>query len=218
MGLAIHPFGSCSSESSALWLELPPTLSSSPSGSPPVAEMPCGGVGAFLAEVQGKDASKTPPPAEARGRVLLLLLLVQAMMQSVTEPPKVLGPPTVVIVLRTLDNLVDAPNHSTSSVNLERVLLLLQYQGIKSAQSIIIDQGGKTSSRTKVHCFQSGRPTSSTTIFTARTLPWVPPLNKNIKTLLFSLLQQHGFENPKYGVYFCKSYPTKEKTLKDMLV
>jgi hypothetical protein len=24
-------------------------------------------------------------------------------------------------------------------------------------------------------------------------------------------------KNPEYGVYFCKSYPTKEKTLKDML-
>jgi hypothetical protein len=35
---------------------------------------------------------------------------------TVTEPPKVLGPPTVVLVLRTLDNLVDALNHSTSSV------------------------------------------------------------------------------------------------------
>jgi hypothetical protein len=32
----------------------------------------------------------------------------------VMEPPKVLGPPTVVFVLRTLDNLVDAHNHSTS--------------------------------------------------------------------------------------------------------
>jgi hypothetical protein len=31
----------------------------------------------------------------------------------VTEPPKVLGPPTVVLVLRTLDNPVDALNHST---------------------------------------------------------------------------------------------------------
>ena len=35
---------------------------------------------------------------------------------AVTEPPKVLGPPTVVLVLRTLDNPIDAPNHSTSSV------------------------------------------------------------------------------------------------------
>jgi hypothetical protein len=34
---------------------------------------------------------------------------------------------------------------------------------------------------------------------------------------MFPHLQQHGFENPKYGVYFRKSYPTKEKTLKDML-
>jgi hypothetical protein len=35
---------------------------------------------------------------------------------GVTEPPKVLGPPIVVLVLRTLDNPVDAHNHSTSSV------------------------------------------------------------------------------------------------------
>jgi hypothetical protein len=35
---------------------------------------------------------------------------------AVTEPPKVLGPPTVVLVLRTLDNPIDAHNHSTSSV------------------------------------------------------------------------------------------------------
>jgi hypothetical protein len=33
----------------------------------------------------------------------------------------------------------------------------------------------------------------------------------------FPFQQQHGFENPKYEVYFRKSYLTKEKTLKDML-
>jgi hypothetical protein len=36
--------------------------------------------------------------------------------EIVTEPPKVLGPPTDVLVLRTSDNHVDAHNHSTSSV------------------------------------------------------------------------------------------------------
>jgi hypothetical protein len=30
--------------------------------------MPCGGAGASLAEVQGKAASQTPPPAEASGK------------------------------------------------------------------------------------------------------------------------------------------------------
>jgi hypothetical protein len=35
---------------------------------------------------------------------------------SVTEPPKVLVTPTVVLVLTTLDNPIDAHNHSTSSV------------------------------------------------------------------------------------------------------
>jgi hypothetical protein len=34
----------------------------------------------------------------------------------VTKPPKVLGPPTVVLVLQSLDNPIDALNHSTSSV------------------------------------------------------------------------------------------------------
>jgi hypothetical protein len=38
-----------------------------------------------------------------------------------------------------------------------------------------------------------------------------PPLIGNIKTRLVHHLQQHGFENPEYGVYFLKSYPTKEK-------
>jgi hypothetical protein len=34
----------------------------------------------------------------------------------VTEPPKLLGPPTVVLVRQTLNNPIDAHNHSTSSV------------------------------------------------------------------------------------------------------
>jgi hypothetical protein len=52
------------------WLELPPASSSSPSlsGSPPAVGLPYGGAGASLAEVQRKAASKTPPPAEARGK------------------------------------------------------------------------------------------------------------------------------------------------------
>jgi hypothetical protein len=66
IGLAIHPSGSGSSESSMPWLELPPVSSSSPS--PPTAGMPYGGAGASLAEVQGKAASQTPPPAKARGK------------------------------------------------------------------------------------------------------------------------------------------------------
>jgi hypothetical protein len=34
---------------------------------------------------------------------------------------------------------------------------------------------------------------------------------KNNRSVLFPHLQQHGFENPEYEVYFRKSYPTKEK-------
>jgi hypothetical protein len=45
----------------------------------------------------------------------------------------------------------------------------------------------------------------------------VPTLNRNNKTLLFPHLQQHGFKNPEYEVYFRKSYPSKKKTLEDML-
>jgi hypothetical protein len=53
-----------------LWLELPPaSLSSpSPSGSPPAVGMPYGGARSISPEVQGKAASQTPPPAEARGK------------------------------------------------------------------------------------------------------------------------------------------------------
>jgi hypothetical protein len=40
-----------------------------------------------------------------------------ALIPAVTEPPKSLGPPTVVLVQRTLDNPVDAHNHLTSSVS-----------------------------------------------------------------------------------------------------
>jgi hypothetical protein len=41
--------------------------------------------------------------------------------------------------------------------------------------------------------------------------PLVPPSSRNSKTLLFHHLQQHGFENPEYEIYFRKSYPSKEK-------
>jgi hypothetical protein len=59
--------------------------------------------------------------------------------------------------------------------------------------------------------FKVGGKHPPATNFTAGALPWVPRLNRNNKTLLFPHLQQHGFENPEYGVYFRKSYPTKEK-------
>jgi hypothetical protein len=36
---------------------------------------------------------------------------------AVTEPPKSLGPPIVVLVQRTSDNPVDVHNHSTSLVS-----------------------------------------------------------------------------------------------------
>jgi hypothetical protein len=42
---------------------------------------------------------------------------IPIQMMAVTEPPKSLGPPTVVLVQRTSNNPVDAPDHSTSSVS-----------------------------------------------------------------------------------------------------
>jgi hypothetical protein len=40
-----------------------------------------------------------------------------APIPAVTEPPKLLGPPTVVLVQRTSDNPAGAPDHLTSSVS-----------------------------------------------------------------------------------------------------
>jgi hypothetical protein len=45
-----------------------------------------------------------------------------APIPVVTEPPKLLGPPTVVLVQRTLDNPVDAHKYLTSSVSISLFL------------------------------------------------------------------------------------------------
>jgi hypothetical protein len=45
-----------------------------------------------------------------------------APIPAVMEPPKVLGPHAVVLVLRALDNPVDALNHPTSSVNVSSLI------------------------------------------------------------------------------------------------
>jgi hypothetical protein len=39
------------------------------------------------------------------------------LIPAVMEPPKSLGPPTIVLVHQTSDNPVDAPDHLTSSVS-----------------------------------------------------------------------------------------------------
>jgi hypothetical protein len=63
----------------------------------------------------------------------------------------------------------------------------------------------------------SGGKTPSPNMFSDIPPAWAPPLSRNSRTQLFHHLQQHGFENPEYVVYFRKSYPSKEKTLKHML-
>jgi hypothetical protein len=45
-----------------------------------------------------------------------------APIPTVTEPPKVLGLPIVVLVQGTLDNPIDAHNHLTSSVTISSSL------------------------------------------------------------------------------------------------
>jgi hypothetical protein len=59
--------------------------------------------------------------------------------------------------------------------------------------------------------FKVGGQHPPVTDFTAGAHPWVPPLNRNSKSRLFPHLQQHGFENPVYGVYFRMSYPTRKR-------
>jgi hypothetical protein len=78
MDRVTHPSGSYSSEGSVLWLELPP--SSSPSGSPPAAGVPCGGTGGTSSWGIEKGCLLDSTFAEARGRVLLLPLLTSAFL------------------------------------------------------------------------------------------------------------------------------------------
>jgi hypothetical protein len=66
-----------------------------------------------------------------------------------------------------------------------------------------------------LHHWEAKRPPQIS--FSVHPPPWEPSWNRNNITQPFHHLQQHGFENPEYGVYFRKSYPSKEKTLKDML-
>jgi hypothetical protein len=63
----------------------------------------------------------------------------------------------------------------------------------------------------KFSVFKLGDRHSPAHAITALAPLLVLPLNRNNKTPLFPHLQQHGFENTEYGVYFRKSYPTKEK-------
>ena len=65
------------------------------------------------------DGPETLSERGNSARILLQMFMSSVLgrgVGSVTEPPKVLAPPTVVRVLRTLDNPIDALNHSTSSV------------------------------------------------------------------------------------------------------
>jgi hypothetical protein len=57
-----------------------------------------------------------PEAKEALVNLKKLLSNVPILV-PVTEPPKSFGPPTVVLVQRTSDNPVDAPDHLTSSVS-----------------------------------------------------------------------------------------------------
>jgi hypothetical protein len=56
-----------------------------------------------------------------------------APIPAVTEPPKSLGPPTVVLVQRASDNPAGAPDHLTSSVS---VLLTLPKSVLPVTQTL----------------------------------------------------------------------------------
>jgi hypothetical protein len=58
----------------------------------------------------------------------------------VTKPPKVLGPPTYVLVLRISDNHVDAHNHSTSSV---LCIIITSPKSVSLITQILHHIGGK---------------------------------------------------------------------------
>jgi hypothetical protein len=59
---------------------------------------------------------------------------------TITEPPKVLGPPTDVLVLRTSDNHVGAHSHSTSSV---LCILITSPKSVSPITQILHHIGGK---------------------------------------------------------------------------
>jgi hypothetical protein len=64
----------------------------------------------------GKDINTWQCLTEGES-LLLSYVTLPSGRSHVTEPSKSLGPPTVVLVQRTSDNLVDAPDHWTSSVS-----------------------------------------------------------------------------------------------------
>jgi hypothetical protein len=47
----------------------------------------------------------------------MVKVILRSLVFRVTEPPKSLGPPTVVLIQRTSDNPAGAPDHLTSSVS-----------------------------------------------------------------------------------------------------
>jgi hypothetical protein len=65
--------------------------------------------------------------------------------------------------------------------------------------------------------FKVGGKHPPATNFTIGALSWVPPLNRNNKTLLFPHLQQHGLKTLSMECTFASLTRQKKKTLKDML-
>jgi hypothetical protein len=63
-----------------------------------------------------------------------------APIPAVTEPPKVLGPLTDILVLRTSDSHVDAHNHSTSLV---LCIIITSPKSVSPITQILHHIGGK---------------------------------------------------------------------------
>jgi hypothetical protein len=149
----------------------------------------------------------------------------------VTEPPKILSPTTDVLVLRTSDSHAGAHNGSVglairisitspnSAYPITQTLHTIRVSG-KDYNNIIYIHKYNIE---RVYYYITGTECLNLLLHLrkAKHLPQVglsflppaleQPWNRNNRTQQFHRLQQHGFENPEYGVYFHKSYPSKEK-------
>jgi hypothetical protein len=89
--------------------------------------------------------------------------------------------------------------------------VLLQYRVLGMHKVLLQTREAKHPPAQKFIVFKLGVRHPPAHSITALAPLFVPPLNRNNKTPLFPHLQQHGFKNPEYEVYFRKSYPSKEK-------
>jgi hypothetical protein len=168
--------------------------------------------------------------------LLVLASTSSAKTHGVMEPPKVLGPPIDVLVLRTSDSHAGSLNGSVGPITCITIISPKSAYPIPQTLHTIGVSGKDYNNIIYIHKYNIERVdyyimgTECLNLLLhhrkAKHLPqaglsFLPPAletpwNRNNRTQQFHHLQQHGFENPEYRVYFHKSYPSKEK-IKDML-